>query len=167
MMAWKRSEATTLKLIHKSVYHWFPGDEKLPKMTRWKNSFYVQETTIANLPWKLIMEAPLAPLQKRLYTTYVHNLGIMAVMAALALIIALIFSRWLVRPLTGLARVTSNLPENSWRTRTSCGRKVRRRRHSLVGNFQAKARTLEGNVQKLQERSTQLAKANPGLRGNR
>ena len=61
MMAWKRSEVTTLKLIQNSVYHWFPGDEKLPKMTRWKNSFYVQETTVANLPWKLIVEAPAGP----------------------------------------------------------------------------------------------------------
>jgi hypothetical protein len=70
MMAWRRSEVTTLKLIQNSVYHWFPGDEKLPKMTRWKNSFYVQETNIAHLPWKLMVEAPVAPLQRRLYTTY-------------------------------------------------------------------------------------------------
>ena len=117
-------------------------------------------------PWKLIVEAPLAPLQRRLYTTYVHNLGIMAVMAALALIIALIFSRWLVRPLTGLARVTSNLPEKLLAHQDilwpeSSAAEI----HSLVGNFQAMARTLEGNVQKLQERGTQLAEANQGLEG--
>ena len=137
MMAWKRSEATTLKLIQNSVYHWFPGDEKLPKMTRWKNSFYVQETTVANLPWKLIVEAPLAPLQRRLYTTYVHNLGIMAGMAVLALLIAMIFSRWLVRPLAGLAQVTSNLPEKLLAHQDilwpeSSAAEI----HSLVGNFQ-------------------------------
>ena len=169
MMAWKRSEVTTLKLIQNSVYHWFPGDEKLPMMTRWKNSFYVQETTVANLPWKLIVEAPVAPLQRRLYTIYVYNLGIMAGMAALALLIALIFSRWLVRPLAGLAQVTSNLPEKllahqdiPWPE--SSATEI----HSLVANFQDMARTLEGNVQELQTRSIQLAEAQPGFgEGNR
>ncbi len=166
MMAWKRSGATTRKLIRNSVYHWLPGDEKLPGMTRWKNSFYVQETTVANLPWKLIVEAPLAPLQRRLYTAYVRNLGIMAGMAALALIMGLIFSRWLVRPLTGLAQVTSNLPEKLLAHQDilwpeSSAAEI----HSLVGNFQAMAHTLENNVQELQGRSTQLAKSNQGLEG--
>ncbi len=164
MMAWKRSGANTLKLIQNSVYHWFPGDEKVPYITRWKNSFYVQETTIANLPWKLIVEAPLAPLQRRLYTTYVHNLAIMAGMAALALIIALIFSRWLVRPLTGLARVTSNLPEKLLAHQDilwpeSSAAEI----HSLVGNFQDMAHTLAENVQELQTGSAQLARLNEGL----
>ena len=31
----------------------------------------------------------------------------------------MIFSRWLVRPLTGLAQVTSNLPDKLLRTKTS------------------------------------------------
>ena len=166
MMAWKRSEVSTLKLIQNSVYHWFPGDEKLPKMTRWKNSFYVQETTVANLPWKLMVEAPVAPLQRRLYTTYVHNLGIMAGMAVLALLIALIFSRWLVRPLAGLAQVTSNLPDKllqhqdiTWPESSAT------EMHSLVANFQKMAQTLEENVQELQTGSAQLARLNEGLEG--
>ena len=135
-------------------------------MTRWKNSFYVQETIVANLPWKLMVEAPVAPLQRRLYTIYVHNLGIMAGMAVLALLIAMIFSRWLVRPLAGLAQVTTNLPEKLMEHHDilwpeSSAAEI----YSLVTNFEAMARTLEGNVQELQERSTQLAKANDGLEG--
>ena len=166
MMAWKRSEATTLKLIQNSVYHWFPDNETLPKMTRWKNSFYVQETTVANLPWKLIVEAPVAPLQRRLYTLYTHNLGIMAGMAVLALLIAMIFSRWLVWPLAGLAKVTSNLPgkllqhqDITWPESSAT------ELHSLVGNVKDMAQTLEKNVQELQTGSAQLARLNEGLEG--
>jgi diguanylate cyclase (GGDEF)-like protein/PAS domain S-box-containing protein len=166
LMTWNRSEATTLKLIQNSVYQWFPGDEKLPEMTRWKNSYYVQETTIAHLPWKLIVEAPVAPLQRRLYSTYVANLVIMAGLAVLALLIALIFSRWLVRPLMGLAQVTSNLPEKllhhqdlTWPK--SSATEV----HSLVGNLQVMAQTLENNVHELQTGSAQLAELNQGLEG--
>ena len=166
MVAWKRSEVNTLKLIKNSVYHWFPGDEKLPKMTRWKNSFYVQETTVANLPWKLMVEVPVAPLQRRLYTTYVHNLGIMAGMAVLALLLAMIFTRWLVRPLAGLAQVTSNLSDKLWQhqdiTWPECSAMEM---HSLVANFQDMARTVEKNVQELQTGSSQLAGLNEGLKG--
>ena len=166
MLAWKRSEVTTLKLIQNSVYQWFPGDEKLPTMTRWKNSFYVQETIVANLPWKLIVEAPVAPLQRRLYMTYVHNLSIMVGMAVLALLIAMIFSRWLVRPLTGLAQVTSNLPGKLlthqailWPESSAT------EMHSLVANVQDMARTLENTLQELQSGSAQLARLNEGLEG--
>jgi diguanylate cyclase (GGDEF)-like protein/PAS domain S-box-containing protein len=166
MMPWKRLEMTALRLIKDSVYHWLPDDKNLPMMARWKNSFYVQETTIAKMAWKLILETPVAPLQNRLYTIYIYNLGLMAAMAALALLIAALFSRWLVRPLTGLAQVTSNLPDKllahqdiPWPESSAT------EMHTLVANFQAMALTLEGNLQQLQERSAQLAEVNYGLEG--
>jgi diguanylate cyclase (GGDEF)-like protein/PAS domain S-box-containing protein len=165
MMPWRRLEVTTLKLIKDSVYHWLPDDKNLPMMTRWKNSFYVQETAIAKMGWKLILETPVAPLQKRLYTIYVYNLGLMAAMAALALLIAAFFSRWLVRPLAGLAQVTSNLSEKllahqdiPWPESSAA------EIYSLVANFQTMARTLEGNIQELQARGIQLAEVNQGLK---
>ncbi len=166
MMPWKHPGVATLRLIKDSVYHWLPGDQDLPMMTRWKQSFYVQETTIAPIPWKMILEAPVAPLQDHLYTIYIYNLGLAAAMAGLALLIAAMFSRWLVRPLTGLAQVTNNLPDKllahhdiQWPESSAT------EMHLLVANFQTMARTLEGNLQQLQERSAQLAEVNHGLEG--
>ena len=78
MMPWKHLEVATLTLIRDSIYHWLPGDNNLPKMTRWGNSFYVQESTIAKMGWRLILEVPVAPLQKRLYTTAAPSLPISA-----------------------------------------------------------------------------------------
>ena len=94
------------------MYFWHPDDKKLPSMSRWKQSFYVQETLIGpELPWKLTAEAPVAPLQSALYTIYVKNLAIMACLIALALLLSHAVSKRLTRSLAKLAHVTANLPE--------------------------------------------------------
>ena len=154
----------TLKLVAGSVYHWLPGDENQPRMLRWKKSLYVLDRPIAALGWKLVVEAPVAPLQQRLYLSYVHSLAVMAGLVILILIIAEIFSRWLVRPLAGLVLATGNLPEKlaadqeiPWPA--SSATEI----HSLVSNFQGMARTLKTYIQELKAGSAQLAAVNAGL----
>ena len=94
------------------MYLWQPVDKRLPSMSRWQQSFYVQETLLEpELPWKLIAESPVAPLQHILYTIYVRNLAVMACLIALVLLLSHIFSRGLTRPLARLAQVTTRWSE--------------------------------------------------------
>jgi PAS domain S-box-containing protein len=157
MMLWTRPGGT-VQPIRAPVYQWFPGDPKLPAMARWKNSLLVLERHLSNLPWKMVVEAPCAPLQGHLYLIYVRHLAIMAGLTVLFLVIAGLFSRWLVRPLTDLALVTRDLPgrlaahqDFVWPASSATEFQV------LVTNFRAMARTLTSYIQNLQKANVDLA----------
>ncbi len=112
LQSWDRKKTGLLQPLNAQMSLWQPDDKKLPSMTRWKESFYVMETLMGEaLPWKLIAEVPVAPLQSILYAIYVKNLAVMAVLITLALLLSHMLSKDLVRPLDTLAQVTVNLPE--------------------------------------------------------
>jgi PAS domain S-box-containing protein len=165
MQLWDRKKAGVLQPLDTRMYLWQPDDKKLPSMSRWKESFYVQETLMGpELPWKLTAEVPVAPLQSVLYTIYVKNLGIMACLTTLALLLSLLVSGGLTRPLAKLAQFTANLPEKlsgaenlDWPT--SSAREV----DSLISNFKSMTKALEVNFYKLQVQSDELTQANRGL----
>ena len=88
----------------------------------------------------------------------------MACLTALALLLSLMFSRGLTRPLAKLAQVTANLPEKlsgaenlDWPA--SSALEV----DSLIGNFKSMAKALEVNFHKLQVQSDELRQANREL----
>jgi PAS domain S-box-containing protein len=156
LMPWKR-QGGNVQPIRDSVYQWLPGGDKQPSMVRWKNSFYVGEYTIPDLPWKLVVEAPLAPLQKRLYLIYVRNLTIMAGLTLVVLPIAMLFTRWLVHPLAGLAQVTSNLPDKVVAQQDIIWpESLATEMQSLVANFKTMTGSLTAYVQDLQAANTGL-----------
>jgi len=165
MQSWNRKKDGISYPIKDAVYRWLPGDEKIPSMTRWKNSFYGQETVIAeDIPWKLSVEVAVAPQQQQLYTIYVRYLAAMAGLTALALLFAVIFSRWIVRPLARLAMVTTDLPtklleHQSLTWPESSAAEI----DSLMSNTRSMAQALERNFQELQDRSRQLEGANAEL----
>jgi len=165
MQFWDRKKGGLSYPIKDAVCQWLPGDEKIPSMTRWKNSFYIQETVIAkDIPWKLSVEVAVAPQQQQLYTIYVRNLAAMAGLTALALLFAVIFSRWIVRPLAGLAVVTTDLPtklleHQSFTWPESSAAEI----DSLMSNTRSMAQALERNFQELQDRSRDLEGANAEL----
>ena len=100
MQLWDRKKTGVLQPLEALMYLWQPDDKKLPSMSRWKESFYVQETLMGpELPWKLTAEVPVAPLQSVLYTIYVKNLAVMACLTTLALLLSLMVSGGLTRPL--------------------------------------------------------------------
>jgi signal transduction histidine kinase/ActR/RegA family two-component response regulator len=148
-----------------NMYVWHPHDKKLPSMTRWKQSLYVQETLIGrDLPWKLTAEASVAPLQSTLYIHYVKNLSIIVMLSALALLLSLIFSRRLTQPLTRLAEVTANLPEKlesvqdiEWPVVSTHELDL------LIGNFKSMAKTIQLNFEKIKLQSDELKQANRDL----
>jgi Cache domain len=158
MQFWDRKKIGAFRPLNPSMYHWYPDDPKLPFMTRWKQSFYVQEILLGpQLPWKLTIEVPVAPLQSALYAIYVKNLTIMAILTALALLFSLLLSRWLTRPLVQLSQVTANLPEKlsgaqnlDWPVSSSL------EINALIANSKSMAHTLEENFHNLQVQADEL-----------
>jgi two-component system cell cycle sensor histidine kinase/response regulator CckA len=165
MQVWDWKKGGAFRSLSGSRYHWYPDDPKLPSMTRWKQSFYVQEISLGpKLPWKLTIEAPVAPLQHTLYTIYVKNLSIMAILTALALLFSLLLSRWLTRPLVQLAQVTADLPEKLSEAKNldwpaSSALEI----NSLIANSKSMAHTLEENFHNLQVQADELRQVNREL----
>ncbi|MCK9376105.1 MAG: PAS domain S-box protein [Syntrophobacterales bacterium] len=149
-----------------AVYHRFPSDENLPSMTRWQKSFYVQETRMSSkIPWTLVLEAPVSPLQQKLYAIYIQNLSIMALLIVCVLLLAPPLSRWLANPLEKLAKVTSDMPYQLKQHRDIAWPKSSANEMAvLINNFQSMALILEQNFEALETRGTELARANEELR---
>jgi two-component system, cell cycle sensor histidine kinase and response regulator CckA len=164
MQSWERQKTGEFRTINASMYHWYPESKHLPSMTRWKQSLYVQEISLKEPPWKLIIEMPLAPLQHTLYTLYVKNLTYMAILTGLALLFSLLLSRYLSKPLLQLSHVTAQLPENLSEARNldwpaSSTLEI----NALIANSKAMAQALEDNFHSLQVQSDELRQINLDL----
>jgi PAS domain S-box-containing protein len=167
LQSWNRRKTGVSQPLPKNarIYLWHTDDKYTPSMSRWKDSFFVQETSLGpDLPWKLTAEAPVAPLQDVLYVLYVKNLAIMACLTALALLLSRLFSGSLTRPLAKFALVTSNLPAKLLDARNidwpaSSTWEV----GSLINNFKSMAKALEANFHQLHAQSNELRQANREL----
>jgi len=77
----------------------------------WGESLYVRESPIGKLAeWKLILEQPVAPFQKRLYKNYTGKLILVFLVLFASLALAEFLSRRMVRTLQQLAGITRGLP---------------------------------------------------------
>jgi PAS domain S-box-containing protein len=158
MAVWDRKSSGAFQPMTAQMYHWYPDDRTLPSMTRWQRSFYVQETSLGpELPWRLAIEVPVAPLQRTLYAIYVNNLAIVACLIGLALLLSLLLSRWFTSPLVQLAQVTAKLPgrlseaqDLDWPASSAL------EINWLIANARSMARTLEENFRKLRRQSDDL-----------
>jgi PAS domain S-box-containing protein len=165
LQVWDRHQTGVCLHVTTHICHWQPVDRKLPSMTRWRQSFYVLETSMQpELPWKLTIEIPVAPLQLTLYTIYVKNLTVMALLTALALFFSLVLSRWLTRPLAQLSLVTADLPQKLSESQTldwpsSSALEV----NALIMHAKSMAGALEANFHSLQAKSEELSQANREL----
>ena len=166
MQVWNRKETGISQPLNAQMYLWRSDNRNLPSMTRWKQSFYVQETMMGpELPWKLTAEVTVAPLQYILYAIYVKNLTIMACLTVLALLLSQMFSRGLTRPLAKLAQVTVNLPEKlpgaeniDWPSSSTHEVDL------LIGNFESMAKALDVNFLEVRVQGDELRQANLELR---
>ena len=163
MQLWDRKSTGVFRPVNGSTYLWHPGgNRKLPSMTFWRQSFYVQESLIGpGLPWKLTAEDPVAPVQRLLYAIYVKNLAIMACLIALSMLLSFVFSRAISRPLAKLANVTAGWPEKltdaqdiDWPA-TSTDEVS-----SLITNFVSMTKALETTFNHLRAKSEELGRAN-------
>ena len=80
-------------------------------LERWKKSYYITEAAIGDLAeWKLILEQPVAPFQKRLFDQYTGKLTLLFLILLVALALAEFLSRKIVVILGRLRTLTHDLP---------------------------------------------------------
>lgn len=164
-----------IRRINSQVYQWLPL-EKMPSMMRWKKSFYVQKNSAdENLPLTVIVALSNQPQFVYLQNLYIQSLSIMLLIAALALVLANITSRWLAQPLWQLAEVTTDLPDKLLDQKAIAWPKSWvMEMNTLVCNFQLMTGLLEQKFQEIshakeqleqrvQERTKELSTANQEL----
>jgi len=112
MTPFVRSSKGTLNQLDTDVNQWVPVvPANTPISERWKQSFYVAETTIGKLAeWKLLIEQPVAPFQKILYDNYTGKLTLLFLVLLGALVLAEFLSRRFVSPIEKLRLITNDLP---------------------------------------------------------
>lgn len=103
----------TLNHLDAGISQWVPVvPPNTSIMGRWKNSFYVAETTIGSLAeWKLVLEQPVAPFQKTLYDSYTSKLTLLFFTLLVALIMAELLSHSSIVTLEKLRLITCDLPD--------------------------------------------------------
>jgi signal transduction histidine kinase/DNA-binding NarL/FixJ family response regulator len=145
-------ESGEIRPISDLIYQWFPQDENMPTMVRWRKSFYVQDIQIAdNLPWHLLVEIPTSPHISYLQRAYINSLALMLLITLLAIIIATLLSQRATASLSQLAHVTTNLPDKLLENETIAWPKsLVMEIHSLVDNFKLMAQLLKQKFQQVQ-----------------
>ncbi len=141
-----------IEAITADSYQWFPTTGSSMLMVQWTNSFFVREMALEHeIPWKLLIERPVAPNVSQVFQVHVRSLTILIFIAGFALGFAALLTRRLVSPLSQLARVTTNLPNQlveqkpiDWPSSSvlEIG--------SLVRNFKVMSSTLTQKFQELQ-----------------
>lgn len=133
------AEEGEIQPLHSGIYNWLPPIRASKSaFDRWKNSFYILESPIGkDAPWKLLLEAPVAPYQKQLYeTTYVNNFAILLAIIVGSIFFSSFLSRRLVYPIERLKTVTTGLPSKIASRKTIEWPNTNILEiHSLIGNF--------------------------------
>ena len=111
MTPFVRAKGKLISLDH-GILQWIPlVPPNTPTSEQWKKSFYITESLIGDLAeWKLILEQPIAPFQKRLYNQYSGELVIVLFILVIALLLVEILSRMVVKTLGQLGVMTNELP---------------------------------------------------------
>jgi len=158
LKVWDWKESGMSQVLDNRMYLLSPNDKPLNIIARWQQSYYVQESSVGpELPWKLTIVAPVAPLQFILYALYVKNLAIVACLVTVALLLSYLFSHRLTRPLIQLAQVTADIPDKLAKDKgidwpTSSAEEF----NSLISNFRNMAKALEMNFHGLIQTNLQL-----------
>lgn len=160
MTPFARPEGSFQSLEDNRVKQWVP---KLPANTpvweRWRNSFYVTETTIGNMAeWNLILEQPIAPFQKMLYENYTKKLGILFLILIAALLMAEFLSRKIVVALEELSTITKDLPLRLATEDKSLAwpESIIQETHLLIDNFKLMAQSLTQQFSEVKKSNEQL-----------
>jgi len=145
-----RSDNTSTQWRNSAIYLWFPQNTT-HVMQRWRNAIYVQHTPLSqDWPITVVMKIPLRGYLESWQQVYINQLTMISFIALLALILGMMISRWLVKPLLTLAKITDNLPsrlENKqiipWpNSRVS-------EINSLTHNFKSTAKSLQARFEEI------------------
>ena len=136
----------TLKLFDNGNSQWIPTlPPNTPLTERWAKSFYVSESGIGDLgEWRLILEQPVAPFQKQLYTSFTGRLALLLVVLLAALALAEFLGRKIVVRLAELRTITYEFPSRLARgdVNIEWPESVIREIDHLVKNFREMAESL-------------------------
>ncbi len=158
------SRGGVIRPLNGGVEQWLPQAAGLPAVTQWERSFYMHRTDAGIAPWTALVEVPMAPYQRYLQTRYSESLALTLALTLTALWLAWLLSRWLARPLSHLAQVTANLPEQLLLPHAVSWPQGRINEVSLlVTNFQGMLHALRQHFQALEEEVRERRRAETHL----
>ena len=144
-----------LSQLNAGISQWVPSlAAKTSDADRWRDSFYIVQTTVGDLAeWTLILEQPVAPFQKTLYNNYSGKLMLLFVILLVALALAELLSRKIMRTLDMLGTLTHNL---AFRLATSdkeiaWPETAIKETNDLIGNFREVSDLLAAQFDEIQE----------------
>jgi PAS domain S-box-containing protein len=168
-----REERRDLLHLGDSVYQSFPENKALPDILLWKKSYFIRRSNVAaDMPWILVSTVSARSYVEHLQQSYIKVLAFTLGLITLGLLLSQVLSLLMTRPLSGLATLTSQLPErirsglqNGWpRSRV-------KEVSFLIDNFRKMARVLSENFDalalskdSLSEQAQMLSKLNGTLR---
>lgn len=85
--------------------------KNIPIVKKWQEAQLFTITPVELTSWKILTEAPLAPLQNQLYQSSITNLSVIYLILLVAGGASLLISQRLSRPLNRLSRVSADIPE--------------------------------------------------------
>jgi two-component system cell cycle sensor histidine kinase/response regulator CckA len=112
MTPFTRGKGTLTPPDNNGISQWMPTlPPNTPVSERWKESFNIAENAIGDLAeWRLILEQPMAPFQKKLNDSYTGKLTLLFLILLVALALAELLSRKIVVTLDKLRTLTFELP---------------------------------------------------------
>jgi len=168
MQYFDHRQTGNLKSYGSSFFLWSPAAQNLPAMTRFKKSLYVNEELISDhLPWKIIVEYPVARQQVVLYSLYNRYLSTLLIFTAVTFLLTAVISPWLARPLTHLAAWTERMPDPERLIDTeeeTLPESAVTEIDSLMSNFAVMKSALKSNFRELEKRSEETECVNVELK---
>jgi two-component system, cell cycle sensor histidine kinase and response regulator CckA len=145
-----------------AISQWVPeASPNTPISERWKNSFYISESSIGDLAeWKLVLEQPVAPFQKQLYDNYTGKLILLFVILLGALVLAEYLSRKAIGTLEVLGLITNDLPARLAKVGNviSWPESNMQESSNLINNFKVMAESLTAQFKTVRESNMSLEK---------
>lgn len=121
---------------------------------RWRQSTYISETAVGDLAeWRLVLEQPIAPIQRMLSQSATQRLAMLLGMLMLAVLVAELFSRRIAANIEALREITRDLP-----SRLAAGSSVSWPRSSVIETdmLVAHLRAMAGSLTEEFERTRRL-----------
>ncbi|MBD2578045.1 response regulator [Oscillatoria sp. FACHB-1406] len=133
----------------------------MPKVVRWRNSFYVQTVAVSEkFPWTVVVELASAPYLDVLDRLYTNSFATLMAIAILSPLIAKTISRNLVQPLRQLKNVTTNLPDKLLdRQKLDLPDSQIAEINALTDNYQLMAIALQNKFQEIQQANREIQHA--------
>ena len=100
----------TVRSIGDQTYHWLPTMGSPLVMVQWSRSLFVKEAIISSeFPWVLLVQMAATPHVSHIQQVHIQNMAILLLVSGFAPIAAFLVSRQIVKPVSQLAHINTNL----------------------------------------------------------